>query len=101
MKHEPTTNKLFSSRILKFSLITIFILFLTRLISFFMIACVMVLVNRLSTADQYKADVFLKIAELLNIPIAGAIATVSTAVIARYGLREVAESASSKGEDKT
>lgn len=96
MKYEQTTDKLLSSRILKFSLISIFILFLTRLISLGMITWVMIIVDSLGSAEQYKADVFLKIAEVLNVPISGSLATITTAVVARYGLREVANNFNDK-----
>ena len=87
-EYKPTTNKLLSSRLIKFSLIGIGVLFALRTVSFIITVWILMLVKDLTAEDQFKIEAFLKIADLIAIPVAGAIATIITAIIARYGLRE-------------
>ena len=88
MHYKETSNKLSSSRVIKFSLIGIITLIVLRFISFGLTSWLIVLIDRTEPQYIYKIDAFLKLADLLSIPIAAAIATVVTAVVARYGLRE-------------
>lgn len=88
MKYKATTNKLFNSRIIKFSIFGILILLFLKIISFAMTSWLIILINNIEPEYEFKINAFLKIVDLLTVPISGAIATIITAVIARYGLRE-------------
>lgn len=88
MNYKETTNKLGTSRIIKFALIGIGILLFLRMVSFGLTSWLIVLVKDLDYGEQFKVDAYLRIVDLLTVPVSGAIATIITAVIARYGLRE-------------
>ena len=88
MHYKQTTNKLFQSRLIKFAIIGIVFLVLLRIISFIMTAWLVLIIQNLEQTEEFKIDALIRIADLLAIPVAGSIATIVTAIIARYGLRE-------------
>lgn len=88
MHYKQTTNKLFQSRLIKFAFIGIVFLVLLRLLSFIMTAWLVLIIQNLEQTEEFKMDALIRIADLLAIPVAGSIATIVTAIIARYGLRE-------------
>ena len=87
-------TKLTSSRILKYTLIVIFTLSLLYLIS---TTCIYLLATfSLGEITEYQAKLIEKLCDFIHIDVAAAIGTIATAVVARYGLREVASNLSNK-----
>ena len=86
MDYKTTTNKLGSSRLLKLTLIGIGTLLFVKLLSYLMIGWIIYLTS--TNIELEKVRIYLNIIDILNVPVAGAIATIITAIIARYGVRE-------------
>lgn len=80
------SNKISSSRLLKLVLIGIISLLGMKLIFFSFSIWITILIS--NEVDPIKITSYLKILEALSVTVAGAIATIITAAIARYGLRE-------------
>ena len=79
-------HKLSSSRLLKLVLIGIISLLGIKLIFFGFSIWITTLIS--NEINDVKITSYLKILEALNVSISGAIATIITAAIARYGIRE-------------
>lgn len=74
------------SRIIRVALIGVISLLILWLMSYSLILILIILISK--TIDENKIEAYIKIIEIMKIPVAGSIATIVTAVIARYGLRE-------------
>jgi len=86
LEYKPTTNKLTESRMIKFALIGIAVLLVVQIIAYGFSWWV---AQQIIEAEPEKVAALQRIAEiLLGIPGGGGIATIITAVVARYGLRE-------------
>lgn len=89
IKHNPTTNKIFSSRIIKFALIGIFCLMVIKGVNLWLYTWITNMVaSGIFMENEVSEEILLKILGILDIGIVGGITTIVTAVIARYGLRE-------------
>ncbi len=86
MTFKSTTNKLFSSRLIKVALISIMILLGLKLISYGIILWLIYLTS--IDPDLEKVKIYASIIDRLNFSVVSGITTISTALIARYGIRE-------------
>lgn len=89
-------GKIRTSRLLKYSLIIIFLLACLWLISTLIITYLTSRAMEVGV-DENVRNMIEVISEFIKIDVSGAIGTIATAIIARYGLREV--SANIKGKD--
>lgn len=89
-------GRLGSSRLLKYSLIIIFVLAILWLISTGIITILTLKAMEVGVSDNVMTMVEI-ISEYLKIDVAAAIGTIATAVVARYGIREA--TANIKGRD--
>jgi hypothetical protein len=89
MDYKETTNRLGNSRIIKIAIIGVSVLLLIRGLSYIL---AMWVVRQIVMIDQTAVEKIIalqRIAELLlGVSVVGAIGTIITAVIARYGARE-------------
>lgn len=86
MDYEKTTNRLSSSRLIKVALITIVTLAAMNLVAFGIIGVCMYLI---SIGKEIQIEAYTQIVDIMaRFSSGGAIATVATALIARYGARE-------------
>ena len=91
-RYQNTTNRLFASRIIKFAVLAILILVLIQAAALAGAWWVIREIVQLPTGQPEKVDALQRIAELLlGFSAIGAIATIVTAVIARYGFREATQ----------
>lgn len=89
-------GRLGTSRLLKYSLIIIFVLAILWLISTGIITILTLKAMEVGVSDSVMTMVEI-ISEYLKIDVAAAIGTIATAVVARYGIREA--TANIKGRD--
>ena len=75
------------SRVTKFGYVVIFLLALLWLISTLLIS-VMTIIAEMKGATSEVTTLIATVSEFIKIDVAGAIGTIATAVIARYGIRE-------------
>lgn len=92
---ETKGRKLNTSRILKYTLIVIFTLSTLWLISTSVITTLTLKALEIGVDDNVM-NMIEVISEYIKMDIAGAIGTIATAVIARYGLREVSANIAKK-----
>lgn len=92
---ETKGRKLNTSRILKYTLIVIFTLSILWLISTSVITTLTLRALEVGVDDNVM-NMIEVISEYIKMDIAGAIGTIATAVIARYGLREVSANIAKK-----
>ena len=92
---ETKGRKLNTSRILKYTLIVIFTLSILWLISTSVITTLTLKALEVGVDDNVM-NMIEVISEYIKMDIAGAIGTIATAVIARYGLREVSANIAKK-----
>lgn len=92
---ETKGRKLNTSRILKYTLIVIFTLSILWLISTSVITTLTLRALEIGVDDNVM-NMIEVISEYIKMDIAGAIGTIATAVIARYGLREVSANIAKK-----
>lgn len=96
-RNTPLPRKLFRrSRVTLFGIVVIGLLAVLWLISTALIT-VMTILAELNTVSSDTIILVQTIAEFIHIDVAGAIGTIATAVIARYGIREF--SANWKGKE--
>lgn len=95
VNNTPIKGKIFSSRLLKYSLIIIFILAILWLISTFIISFLTIKSMEVGV-DSNVVHMIETISEFIKIDVSGVIGTIATAVIARYGLREVSANIAKK-----
>lgn len=84
---KKTTNKLKNSRVIKIALCGIGAILLIKGASL-LFTLYMIHALKDGGFEQINDQVLIQIMEVLNVKATGAIATVTTAVIARYGIRE-------------
>lgn len=92
---ETKGRKLNTSRILKYTLIVIFTLSILWLISTSVITTLTLRALEIGVDDNVM-NMIEVISEYIKMDVAGAIGTIATAVIARYGLREVSANIAKK-----
>ena len=89
LTYNTTSNRLFSSRIIKFALIGILALLLVKGVNLYLYHWVTNLIISGAFEDANISEgILLKILSMVDVGIVGGISTIVTAVIARYGLRE-------------
>ena len=98
-EYNKTTNKLHESRLIKLALIGVSILVGIRVASY---GIAIWIVREITVCEGVdKIEALERVAELiLNVGVVGAIATIITAIIARYGAREATRNLGAKTLDK-
>lgn len=87
--------KISSSRILKFATLIIFLLSTLYLISTLIISFLTYYSIKQGVSKEVE-ELLVKISEFIHIDVSAAIGTLATAVVARYGLREITSNLSTK-----